>query len=208
MTNKKNKFLTFCFSVLPGAGEMYLGFYKMGLSLMSLFTIIITLTGALNIPVLSFLIPVIWFYSFFHVHNLNALSDEEFYGVEDNWLFFQDIHDVKLHEFFIRHKRSIAFIMIFLGANLIWNIFQGILFRILELFHIHNEIYHIIRSISYSIPQCLIGIVIIYVGIQLIKGKKDDLDSDVDPVIPAPPYVAFKEVHDAAEAKKPEDPAN
>lgn len=208
MTNKKNKFLTFCFSVLPGAGEMYLGFYKMGLSLMSLFTIIITLTGALNIPVLSFLIPVIWFYSFFHVHNLNALSDEEFYGVEDNWLFFQDIHDVKLQEFFTRHKRSIAFIMIFLGANLIWNIFQGILFRILELFHIHNEIYHIIRSISYSIPQCLIGIVIIYVGIQLIKGKKDDLDSDVDPVIPAPPYVAFKEVHDATEPQKPEDPAN
>lgn len=208
MTNKKNKFFTFCFSLLPGAGEMYLGFYKMGLSLMSLFTIIITLISSLNISVLSFLIPVIWFYSFFHVHNLNALPDEEFYGIEDNWLFFQDIHDVKLHDFFNQHKRTIAFIMIFLGANVIWNIFQGILFRILGLFNIHNEIYHIIRNISYSIPQCLIGIAIIYIGIQLIKGKKEDLDSDANPVIPSPPYITVKEDRDDVAAIEKEDPAN
>lgn len=37
MTKKRNGFLRFCCSLLPGAGEMYMGFMKMGLSLMSMF---------------------------------------------------------------------------------------------------------------------------------------------------------------------------
>ena len=34
MKNKKSRFWVFVFSFLPGAGEMYMGFMKMGLSLM------------------------------------------------------------------------------------------------------------------------------------------------------------------------------
>lgn len=30
MTKKKGKLLTFCWSLIPGAGEMYLGFFKQG----------------------------------------------------------------------------------------------------------------------------------------------------------------------------------
>ena len=41
MIRKKGSFLTFCFSMLPGAGEMYLGFMKRGASLMTLFFFII-----------------------------------------------------------------------------------------------------------------------------------------------------------------------
>lgn len=37
MTRKKRGFWTFCFSLIPGAGEMYLGFMKRGLSMMCLF---------------------------------------------------------------------------------------------------------------------------------------------------------------------------
>ncbi len=37
MTRKKNGFLTFIFSLLPGAGEMYMGFFKQGMSIMAIF---------------------------------------------------------------------------------------------------------------------------------------------------------------------------
>ena len=33
---KKNGFLTFCFAFIPGAGEMYQGYMKRGLSLVML----------------------------------------------------------------------------------------------------------------------------------------------------------------------------
>ena len=37
MKRKKGKFLTFCFSCIPGAGQMFLGFFKEGVSLMTMF---------------------------------------------------------------------------------------------------------------------------------------------------------------------------
>ena len=37
MRHKKNRFWTFLFSLFPGAGEMYMGFMKQGVSLMTLF---------------------------------------------------------------------------------------------------------------------------------------------------------------------------
>ena len=37
MIRKKSKGWTFIFSLLPGAGEMYMGFMKQGLSLMTIF---------------------------------------------------------------------------------------------------------------------------------------------------------------------------
>ena len=66
MTRKKNKLLTFLWSLIPGAGEMYLGFFKMGTSLMALFLLLLSFSGFLNFYVLSLLSPVVWFYSFFH----------------------------------------------------------------------------------------------------------------------------------------------
>ena len=40
MSRKKSGFLTFCCSLLPGAGEMYLGFLKQGASIMTLFLLL------------------------------------------------------------------------------------------------------------------------------------------------------------------------
>ena len=40
MTKKKGKLLTFCWSLIPGAGEMYLGFFKQGISLMAAFAVL------------------------------------------------------------------------------------------------------------------------------------------------------------------------
>ena len=37
MARQKNKILMFLFSLIPGAGQMYMGFMKQGLSLMTIF---------------------------------------------------------------------------------------------------------------------------------------------------------------------------
>ena len=47
-TKKKGKFLTFCFSMMPGAAQMYMGFMKMGVSQMLLFLLVITVSIWLN----------------------------------------------------------------------------------------------------------------------------------------------------------------
>ncbi|MCI8355555.1 MAG: hypothetical protein HFI47_10905, partial [Lachnospiraceae bacterium] len=48
-TKKKSRFLTFCFSMLPGAGEMYMGFMRTGVSLMLLFFLSIYIPVSLRL---------------------------------------------------------------------------------------------------------------------------------------------------------------
>ena len=54
---RKSRFLTFLFGMIPGAGQMYLGYMKRGVSLMGAFAVVLTIAAFLNIPVLTFLLP-------------------------------------------------------------------------------------------------------------------------------------------------------
>ncbi|CBL37125.1 TM2 domain [butyrate-producing bacterium SM4/1] len=120
MTRKKNKLLTFLWSLIPGAGEMYLGFFKMGTSLMALFLLLLSFSGFLNFYVLSLLSPVVWFYSFFHTNNLNSLPDEEFYALEDSYLLH--VSSIRAGTSFFRsHRRFTAGCLILFGAAVLWN---------------------------------------------------------------------------------------
>ena len=78
MTRKQGKFLTFCFSCIPGAGQMFLGFFKEGVSLMTMFFGILILTNWLYIEMFGFGAIIVWFYAFFAAMNKNSLPDEEF----------------------------------------------------------------------------------------------------------------------------------
>lgn len=74
---KKSLFLTFCFSFIPGAGQMYQNYMKRGLSLMCLAGILLilaTMTGTV-IFVIPFL--VVMAYSFFDTYNIrNTIGTE------------------------------------------------------------------------------------------------------------------------------------
>lgn len=90
MPKQKRGFLLFICSLIPGAGEMYLGFFKQGISIMTLFWAIVAIAGGFSAEFLVIFLPVIWFYSYFHVHNLKELPEEEFYAIEDSYIFHLD----------------------------------------------------------------------------------------------------------------------
>lgn len=60
-----NNFFLFILSALPGLGYMYLGLIKRGMFVMSAFFLNIYLLSATRFSVLGFLIPVLFFASFF-----------------------------------------------------------------------------------------------------------------------------------------------
>ena len=62
-----------------------MGFMKQGAVLMTLFFGCCAMSSWLSLDVFGFILPVIWFYGFFHVHNLAGLPDEEFYSMEDTF---------------------------------------------------------------------------------------------------------------------------
>ena len=97
MTNQKNRFFTLVFSCCPGAGEMYMGLYRQGVSLMGLFFGTIALAAWLGFEELIFFIcPIVWCYSFFHTHNLRRMTEEEFAQTKE---YLKRIHFYEMHIF-------------------------------------------------------------------------------------------------------------
>ncbi|MDO5409408.1 MAG: hypothetical protein Q4F21_03030 [Lachnospiraceae bacterium] len=175
MAHKKNGFWTFIFSLLPGAGEMYLGFMKQGISLMTLFFGIITFCAYFGFEAGIFVLPIVWFYSFFHVHNLNGLSDEEFAKIEDDFLFHvSDYAD----EFNLTRKKQkiLAYGCIIIGVYALWNMTLDLLYSILP--ELPYAAYDFIYAFTHRVPQAVISLLLIFAGLHLIRGKKAQLDEE------------------------------
>ena len=69
---KKNGILTLLFAFIPGAGQMYQGYMKRGLSLVLMAAAIGM--AAMLIPPIAFALLVVFMYSFFDTFNLRARS--------------------------------------------------------------------------------------------------------------------------------------
>lgn len=173
MKKKKSKFLTFIFSLLPGAGHMYMGFMKTGISFMAMFFFLIFLSSWLDIGPLLFILPLIWFYSFFDCINKAETNDDEFTLLEDNYLFSMDKLVSIDKDIFKKRRLFLGILLLLLGIYLAWNNVMNILSR-----YITAETYNIIRNITRITPQLIIGIAIIILGVKLIIGKKKECDNN------------------------------
>ena len=98
----KNGILTFLFAFCPGAGQMYQGYMKRGLSLITMFCVAFG-AGTL-LEVLYVAMPIVWMYSFFDTFNLRAqigagTAPQDDYLVHINW------HDQRMEQFMLdSHK--------------------------------------------------------------------------------------------------------
>lgn len=152
---KKNGFLTFMFSMLPGAGHMYLGLLKQGVQLMILFFLSIFLADWLRLNILVVFAPVIWFYSFFDAMNKLALDE-----LPNDELFFSSWFSTEGS--WIRNKaKFIGYTLIILGIILL---FERIMVPELE------------KLINWKIREYIqtgiVALLFIAGGVKLISGHK------------------------------------
>lgn len=171
MIKKKSAFLTFCCSLLPGAGQMYMGFMKRGISLMASFFLLIFLSVWLECGPLLLAVPIIWFFAFFDTHNLRSVPDDKFYSLQDDYILMPDIAKKGMQSINGKYRKVIAVALIVIGFTLLWNNFFDILRGLLPSY-VLSSLYRLGRNF----PQILIGIAIIALGVILIRGKKTDLD--------------------------------
>ena len=176
---KRNKFFVFCFSFIPGAAEMYMGFMKNGLSIMATFVMIPIAMNFLWFVDKLWVgwLAVTWFYAFFHAWNLYGLSEEELGEREDNyfWTEFGITKKPDIKDETIRKFTSTG--LIIAGAFMAFGIVKSCVSRMIP-----NEYWDMYYFCIEYIPQFVISIIIIIVGVKLIKAKKKELgidDSDV-----------------------------
>lgn len=169
MTKKKSGFLTFCFSLIPGAGEMYMGFMKQGLSIMAVFWLVVFFASFVDLGPMLFILPILWCYSFFNVHNIRGMSDEEFYALEDDYIFHLD-DALEKSKWKVKQTNLLAAGLIIVGAAILWQYVRDVMSWFLP-----DIIYW---DIIDSVPRIIIAVLLIFSGIYLIKGKKKELDSE------------------------------
>lgn len=173
MRKQKHGFWVFIFSLIPGAGEMYMGFKKQGISIMLLFWGSIALASITGLGWLAMFLPVIWFYSFFNVHNLKSLSEEEFYSVDDNYVLHMDQFSGNMGKFLQKHRNVTAWILILFGICILWSRFTALLYLIVPV-----ELADYAYEICNNLPQIVIAAGIIAAGIYLLTQQKKKLEKE------------------------------
>ncbi|MCM3736554.1 hypothetical protein M3215_12140 [Bacillus cytotoxicus] len=156
---KKSKTFASILAMFPGAGHMYLGLQRRGLQLMAAFLLAIYLLDLLRLSAFLFLVPIIWFYSFF-----DTLQQTAKYGKED-------LQDTPIIDYFINHQKWLGIGLIGLGGYYLLN---QTLLPILNdylatIFNIHiSELYY--RYFQTSI----VALLLIGGGFKLLLGNKEE----------------------------------
>lgn len=170
MMKKKNGFLTFCFSFLPGIGQMYQGYMKRGVSILILFSLTIGISAITSMGIFAIPAIVIYAYSFFDTWNIRNKKEEDKYP-ED--IFIWDSEDIK--EMFNRKgkentyskKTTLGVILLIFGVYLL---FGTVLRRLSYEFNI-PVIYKAINTVMRYMPPVIIASISIVFGIKCIAKK-------------------------------------
>lgn len=177
MKKKKNRFWLFVFSLWPGAGHMYIGFMKMGMSFMLGFLLSLALVGVTNLGWLAIFPIIIYVYAFFHANNLGGLDDEEFAAMEDEYLFgLADMGQYRLR-LSGKNRNVAAVVLIIVGVCMLWNMAFDIFVDYVGFDDpVMRMIYFTLRG---EVPRAVIALVVIWIGVRLLRGKKEEL-AEVD----------------------------
>lgn len=177
----KNGLLTLLFAFIPGAGQMYQGYMKRGLSLM-LMCCVIGVLAMLFAPIALFLM-LVFMYSFFDTLNLRAqiaLGN----APADDYLVHLDPKDKRLARLLLDSHKLVGWLLIAFGAliayqNLIMNIFGDLVYR----WGHSSPIFRALYLVMASLPDVVVCVVLIVCGVWLVKGphpaKKPDASKDV-----------------------------
>ncbi len=157
---KKNLFLTFCFSWIPGAGQMYQNYMKRGLSLMCIFGILFAL--GVMIETVIFMVPawIVFAYSFFDTFNIRNLIGTEEEIKDDYILKCVDLNRVK-------GNRLLGVGILLVGIYLLLN---NVLYGIVKETEIRFLI-NFIRVVRMYFPSVIVSAITIGIGIKMISNK-------------------------------------
>lgn len=154
VAGRRSKVLATLLSAFPGAGHLYLGLQKRGMQLMFLFLGSIYVLDLLHLSVFLFMIPLIWFYSFF-----DGLQCSSRYGREP-------LVDQPIFKDWARHQRLIGFGIAALG--LYYLTIRLVLPQLNELFPNAFMTYEI-RSYLNTV---IVSLLLIFGGLKLLFGKQ------------------------------------
>ena len=171
---QRRGFFNFLCAFMPGASEMYMGFMKMGASMMLTFMGGIMAIGFLGLSDAFVAIPaVMWFYGFFHARNLTTCHPNVFMTIKDDYFWNDFIDGKKINIKSESARKVIAWALIIIGVSALWSIGRNSVEWLVGAIAPGRAGF--VYDVLDSIPRILIALIIIFVGFNLISGKKKEL---------------------------------
>ena len=169
---KKNGILTLLFACIPGAGQMYQGYMKRGLSLITMFCLFIILGSTTGLDALVVGCIVVYMYSFFDTLNLRAqLAAEK--APEDDYLVHFNWHDARMTQFMGESHKLVGWGLIALGAIVFYNnIIMRVLGDVMWRWGQNSPFFRAVYLMLEQLPQIVVCVALIVCGVWLVRGPK------------------------------------
>ena len=169
---KKNGILTFLFAFVPGAGQMYQGYMKRGLSLITMFCLFIIVGSATGLDALVVGCIVVYMYSFFDTFNLRAQIIAE-NAPADDYLVHINWKDKRMQQFMMDSHKLLGWGLIVLGALVAYqNILMNTLGDIVWRWGQSSPFFRALYLMMDQLPEVVVCVALIICGAWLVRGPK------------------------------------
>ena len=193
----RNGLLTLLFAFIPGAGQMYQGYMKRGLSLI-LMCCAIGVVAMLFSPIAFFLL-VVFMYSFFDTLNLRAQIATGT-APEDDYLVHLDPKDKRLAQMLLDSHKLVGWVLIAFGVLIVYqNIIMEMLNEVLWRWGKNSVVFRAFYLVMERLPDVVVCVALILCGIWLVKGPRKS--KQPAPKNEEPEEMDFREYHAEASAR-------
>ena len=169
---KKNGILTLLFACIPGAGQMYQGYMKRGLSLITMFCLFIIVGSATGLDALVVGCIVVYMYSFFDTFNLRAQIIAE-NAPADDYLVHINWKDKRMQDFMMDSHKLLGWGLIALGALVAYqNILMNTLGDIVWRWGQNSPFFRALYLMMDQLPEVVVCVALIICGAWLVRGPK------------------------------------
>jgi len=151
---KKSKMIATFLSIIPGAGHMYIGLQKRGLQLMAAFLFSIYIMDVLRLSLFLFIIPILWFYSFFDALQLISRQGRE------------ELKDLPFVDWLVNHQKWVGIVLLLLG---LYYLADEVLLRALDRMFPEERISFLFHQYFQTF---VVSVLLIGGGIRLLLGSK------------------------------------
>lgn len=175
---KKNALLTVIFACIPGAGQMYYGYMRRGLSLVTLFCVASGI--GVIIPPILLATPIIWMYAFFDTYDLirYLVSGNP---KPDDFIWGDRIDLGRFKTFTPRGNRIIGWVLVACG---VWVLFDSWVAPILHDVFITLGIEYLYYNLVGQLPTIIVAGLLIYFGIRLLGRSGGNNSANTMPPYP------------------------
>ncbi len=173
---RKSGLLLFLTACIPGCGQMYQGYMKRGVSLLSMSCLLVLLAAMSRGGELVLFLPVLWLYAFFDTYNIRAGLDAGT-APEDAYLVRLLDADQKRLRQLLRRRHSL------LGWGLVIAGVYGLLSELLDAVRglLPDWLYWSFRE---DVPRVVLLLAIIALGVWFIRGPRQPQEENFVPFTP------------------------